>query len=117
MWVVVVVLWLGIGHRDAMRGFSPPARAFFGVLAALVLGLSLYGSANVRFASMNRYVLLALPVFFAVGAITRRRPLALAVWMGACVWHYWQADLCFWVGDAGNRTLRICHEAHWIGRY
>jgi hypothetical protein len=116
VWVVVVLLWLALGHREAMRGFSPPARAYFGVLGALVIALSLYGSANVRFVSMNRYVLVALPIFFAMGAVTRRRPLALGVWLVACLWHYWQADLCFFVGGPGPGTLKACHAAHWIGQ-
>jgi hypothetical protein len=116
VWVLLALLWLALGHREAMRGFAAHGRAYFSALAALALLLALYGSAPVKFTSMTRYTLLALPVFFAIGAATRKRPLAIMAWLLMCGWHYWQVDLCLFVGDRGDRTLRACHAEHWIGR-
>lgn len=109
VWVAAALLWLALGLRDAASGFSPPARAFWYALLAGVLGISLLGSISRNLIGMNRYLLGALPLFFAIGKLLSRRPLALAVWLAICGWHYWNVDLCFYVGDQGEDTLRRCH--------
>jgi hypothetical protein len=65
---------------------------------------------------MNRYLLLGLPLFFVIAVLSTRRPLLLALWLTFSVWHYWNSDLCEYSGGPGDRTLRQCGQAHWIGR-
>jgi hypothetical protein len=95
VWVAAAFLWLALGHREATRGFSPPARAFWYALLASVLGVSLLGSISRNLIGMNRYLLGAIPLFFAMGKGLERRPLALAIWLSVCAWHSWNVDMCF----------------------
>ena len=91
------------------KGFTPPARAYWYTLTAGVLGVSLLGTVSRSFIGMNRYLLVAIPLFFAMGKLLERRRLALAIWLGLSAWHYWNVDLCYFVGDQGAETVRRCH--------
>jgi hypothetical protein len=106
--LVAVILWFLLGHREAMRRFSPPARAYWYVLVAGVLGVSMLGSVSRGFMGMNRYLVGAVPVFFAMGKVLERRKLAMLAWLGVSFWHSWNVDLCFYVGDRGDETVRRC---------
>jgi hypothetical protein len=116
LWLFAVVLWLAVGHRAALSGFAKAGQVYFYALSGLVLLISGVGSVSRGFVGMNRYSLLVLPAFFAIGKLARRKPLALALWLGLSLFHYLQVDLCFYIGDRGNETFRRCHAARWIGR-
>jgi hypothetical protein len=93
VWLVGSLLWFALGHRAALRRFPPAERAFWyglfwGVVAIACLG-------------MNRYLLVALPLFFSMTETLRRRPLALALWLIVSCWHYWQIDVCVYTGGMG----------------
>jgi hypothetical protein len=107
--VAAALLWFAIGHRQALRGMPPSGRAYWYVITAGVLAVSALGSVSRGFIGMNRYVLAAVPVFFAMGKVLEKNRLALAVWLGLSAWHYWNVDLCFFIGDAGVQTMRRCH--------
>jgi hypothetical protein len=104
------VLWFALGHREAMARFSPPARAFSYALVAGALGISMLGSVSRGFEGMNRYLIAAVPIFFAMGKLLERRRLALLAWLGLSFWHYWNVDLCLYVGGAGAETVRRCQQ-------
>jgi hypothetical protein len=106
--VAFALLWFGLGHREAFKRFTPPARAYWYALTAGVLGVSLLGTVSRGFIGMNRYVLVAIPLFFAMGKVLERRRFALVAWLGLSFWHYWNADLCYYVGDQGIETVRRC---------
>jgi hypothetical protein len=114
--VAAALLWFGLGHHEAFGRFAPPARAYWYALTAGVLGVSLLGSVSRGFIGMNRYILAAIPLFFAMGKILERRRLALVAWLGLSLWHYWNVDLCYYVGDRGDETMRRCKGLICVGK-
>jgi hypothetical protein len=116
IWAAAALLWFALGHKESMSRFRVPERVFCYALFVLCIGVAAYGTVGLAFAGMTRYLLLCLPLFFAIGAITARRPLALALWLTFGAWHYWNIDVCEYTGGPGNRTLQQCHAGHWIGR-
>ncbi|MFO0568757.1 MAG: hypothetical protein U0263_24050 [Polyangiaceae bacterium] len=95
-------LFLGLGLRQALAGFSSSERWLWGGLLFFSIGISLLGSAGLNYAGMNRYLLLALPLFFAMAKVLAPRPAALLVWLAFSSWSYWNSDLCTYVGDRGS---------------
>jgi hypothetical protein len=116
VWLVLAVLWFLLGHRTALRRFRPSEQAFWYVLFVGVVGIAAVGQVAISFAGMNRYLLLALPLFFAMASVLRPRPIALCFWLLLSVWHYWQVDICTYTGGQGSHTLQVCHTPHWVGR-
>jgi hypothetical protein len=116
VWLVLGVLWFLLGHREAMSRFPRPERAFWYVLWIGVVGIAAVGQVAIWFQGMNRYLLLALPMFFAMACLLRPRPLALVFWLLVSSWHYWNVDICTYTGGPGNRTLQVCHTPHWAGK-
>jgi hypothetical protein len=108
MWLAAALLWLALGHREALGAFPAPSRAYWYTLTAATLGVAMLGSVSRSFIGMNRYLLVAPPLFFAIGKVLERRRLALAGWLALCAWHYWNVDLCYYIGDAGAETVRRC---------
>jgi hypothetical protein len=116
VWLFAMVLWLAAGYRAALRGFPKAGQVYWGVLSAMVLFISGIGSVSRGFAGMNRYLLLLLPAFFAIGKLVGRKPAALLVWLAFSLFHYLQVDLCFYIGDRGPETFRRCQAAQSFGR-
>jgi hypothetical protein len=98
-------LWLALGSRAALRGF-PPAERTFWILSLLgALGIAFVGSAGIGYAGMNRYLFIALPLFFSMAVVLRRRPWALVVWLVVSGWSYWNLDLPYYLADRGGERL------------
>ena len=97
---------LALGLNEALRKFPVSERVYWALLTLLALGVALIGSAQRSFIGMNRYFLVAPPLFFATAMVLRRRPVALGVWLAICAWHYWNVDLCVYV--AHWDALRLC---------
>jgi hypothetical protein len=116
IWLAAGLLWFGLGHKEAMSRFSRPERIFCYALFVMCVGVACYGTADLAFQGMNRYLLLCIPLFFAMAATTARRPFVLVLWLLLGTWHYWNIDLCEYAGGPGNNTLNQCHAQHWIGR-
>lgn len=116
IWLVGGLLWFLLGHRQALRRFSLSEQAFWYTLFVGVVGIAGVGQLAIWFQGMNRYLLLALPMFFAMAAVLRSRPLALAFWLFVSGWHYWHVEACVYSGGPGNYTLEVCHAPHWKGR-
>ena len=116
VWLVAALLWFGLGHKAALARFARAERVFLYTLFAACVGIAAYGSVGLAFAGMTRYLLLCLPLFFAIAALTARQPVVLVLWLAISGWHYWHSDLCEYTGGPGDRTLRQCHQSFWIGR-
>jgi hypothetical protein len=106
VFIVLGSLWLALGLRSALRKFAPEERVFWVVLVVATLAVALVGSAGLAFAGMNRYWLLAFPLFFSMAHVLRGRTLALVVWGAFSLWHYWNVDLCIYV--AQHDSPRYC---------
>jgi hypothetical protein len=102
------LLWFALGHRRALEGFGPPEQAFWYAIYAGVVGVSMIGSSEHGFEGMSRYLLCALPLFFAIAALTRRRPIVLALWLYMSVAHYWGGSMCFYLGQRNPRVYEVC---------
>lgn len=102
LFMVMAALFCGLGLRRTLSAFGPGERWYWVGLLSLSVGVSFLGSAGLAYAGMNRYLLLALPVFFAMAGVLWRKPAALAVWLAFSVWSYWQSDMCTYVGDRGS---------------
>jgi hypothetical protein len=107
IFIVTSFVWLGLGLAPALRRFPPVERAYWLANLVVSIGIAMLGSAGLAFAGMNRYWLMALPLFFAMAVALRRRPLALAAWMTFSVWHYWNVDLCVYL--AQHDAPSYCH--------
>jgi hypothetical protein len=93
--VVAMVLWFALGHREGLRGFSRRSQAFWYVQFLVALCVPLYGSAELGYGGMTRYTFMLFPAFFAMSGLMKHKPLALSVWCAVSLWHYWNADLCY----------------------
>lgn len=116
VWVAATLLLLTLGHREALRRFSLPAQAFAYALLAASLGITVLGTLDRGLEGATRYLLGAVPLFFAIAAVLSKRPLALALWLALSCWSYRENDLCYYVGGPGDSVLEKCRDPHWIGR-
>jgi hypothetical protein len=104
------LVWFALGHRDALRRFPTEVQVFWYAEFALVWLISVAGTITLGLPGNSRYMLAVLPMFFAIGAVTRRRPAALLLWACISAWFYWQVDLCHWVGNVGAQRFSKCHD-------
>ena len=114
MLVAITVLF---GHRKALRGVHVTDQVYLYAQMGLSLLISLIGSVEIAFAGMNRYTLLALAVFFSIAAALQRRPVLLAVWLAFSIFHYWQVDMCDYVGGVGLTRLNRCNVPQWMSSW
>jgi hypothetical protein len=110
IFIVTSFVWLGLGFAPALRRFPPVERAYWLVSVVVSIGIAMLGSAGLAFAGMNRYWLMALPLFFAMAVALRRRPFALVAWLAFSVWHYWNVDLCAYL--AQHDAPSYCHMSY-----
>jgi hypothetical protein len=113
IWLAAALLWFALGHREALRRFPIPEQAFWYVVYLATVGIATVGMMPLALAGMSRYLLLAFPMFFAMGATMRRRPLLALAWIGISAWHYWNNDICTYTGGMGDHTFMVCHEPWW----
>ncbi len=103
------LLWFALGHRAGMSGFATPEKVFWYTLFAITIGVSAVGSVDLGYGGMTRYLLLALPLFFAMAAAMRGRPVVLSLWIAFSLLHYWSIDLCFYVGRGSANWIERCN--------
>ena len=114
LWLAAALLWFVHGHREALRRFPAEQQAFWYVMYFATVGIATVGMLPISLAGMSRYLLLALPMFFAMAAAMRPRPLLALVWLAMTAWHYWNVDLCTYTGGMGDHVMAVCHTGHWI---
>jgi len=114
VWGFGLGIWFLLGHRDALRRFPTPWQVFCYGLVIITFGLNYAGSIEIYMRGFGRYALVAIPLFFAIAAFLRRRPLVFTVWLVACLWHYREVDVCYYLGDVGTAALRKCNMTQWI---
>jgi hypothetical protein len=116
VWLAAALLWFLLGHREALRRFPAPEAAFWYTVFYGTVGIAAIGMAPIAFTGMTRYLLLALPVFFAMAVLMRPRPAVLILWLLLSGWHYWHVDACYYSGGPGNHAIQVCGAPHWVGR-
>jgi hypothetical protein len=116
LWLAAALLWFALGHREALRRFPRPEQAFWYVTYFATVGIATVAMLPLSLAGMSRYLLLALPMFFAMAGAMRGRPMLALVWLGLSVWHYWNIDICTYTGGMGDHTLMVCHTPWWAHR-
>lgn len=116
VWLVGALLWFLLGHREALRRFPLTEQAFWYTSFYGTVGIAAIGMAPIAFTGMTRYLLLALPVFFAMAVLMRPRPAVLVLWLLISSWHYWHVDACYYSGGPGSRPIQLCGAPHWLGR-
>jgi hypothetical protein len=109
LFAAVMAFWFAFGHRDGLRRFSRPAQLYVYVQFVVTMAVSLYGSAELNYTGLTRYTLAMFGGFFAMGAVLKRRPLALAVWLGLSTYHYWNVDLCYFLSHQQPTGMAQCH--------
>lgn len=114
LWLAAALLWFAHGHREALRRFPAAEQAFWYVTYFATVGIATVGMMPISLAGMSRYLLLALPMFFAMAAAMRPRPLLAIVWIAMTAWHYWNVDICTYTGGMGDHVLAVCHSPYWI---
>ena len=114
LWLAAALLWFAHGHREALRRFPAEQQAFWYIIYFATVGIATVGMLPISLAGMSRYLLLALPMFFAMAAAMRPRPLLALVWLAMTAWHSWNVDLCTYTGGMGDHVMAVCHTGHWI---
>jgi hypothetical protein len=115
VWAGALLLFFAFGHRVALRRFPGPVQVYAYGVVVLTYVVTGVGSMDLRFLGFGRYVLVAIPAFFAMGAIFKRRPIIFAAWLFVTTWHAREVDLCYFLGDVGAEGLRRCNVAQWVG--
>jgi hypothetical protein len=115
VWAGALAFFFLAGHREALRRFPVPAQVYAYSVVPLIYLISMAGTIDLYFmAGLSRYVLAAAPAFLAVGALLKRRPVALAAWLFVCAWHSREVDTCYYLGDVGPYGLRKCNMTQWL---
>ena len=108
------LFWFALGHRKGFIGFPVEAQAFLYVLFFTIVGISMYGSVDFAYGGNSRYLVTVLPLFFAMAAAMRRRPVVLALWLFMSVMHYYHGSICFYVGQNHPDRLHRCAFARYF---
>jgi hypothetical protein len=112
LWWAAALLFYLAGRRQALARFPAAQRAFWSLTFWATFGIATAGMLPIALAGMSRYLLLALPLFFAMAVLMKPRPALLVAWLAMSLWHYWNIDLCTYTGGMGWSVLRVCHEGH-----
>lgn len=109
VWLAAGLIWFALGHRRALAGFRPDLQVFWYTLFICAVGIAAVAQAELGFSGMSRYLLLALPMFFAIASVTKNQPLAIALWVVACLLHYWSVNSCYYVGYQMPNFWQVCN--------
>jgi hypothetical protein len=109
MWLAAGLLWFALGHRRGLGNFSATGRIYWYATYLLIVGIAAAGQVTIGFSGMSRYLLLAVPLFFAMAAATRNNALVFGIWVIMSLAHYWSVTSCFYVGHGQPGFWQICH--------
>ena len=115
--LAAALLWFGLGHRAALARFDVPSQVFFYALYLGVLGVAMIGSSEYAYGGISRYAIGLLPLFFAMAAVMRRKPVVLAIWLYMSLAHYWGGSLCNYVGRSEGERIQKCGFARHFTAY
>jgi len=108
MWFAAGLLWFALGHRAALAGFNATGKIFWYAIYFITVGISA-GQVSLGFSGMSRYMMLSVPMFFAMAATMRRTASAFVLWIVICLAHYWSVNACFYVGRGEPGFWQVCH--------
>lgn len=115
VWAGALLLLFLIGHRRGLGRFTAPAQVYAYVLIATNYFLSVTGTIDLWFMSgLARYLVVAAPIFLAVGAVLAPHPVALAFWLLASSFELREVARCHYTGDLGPNGLRKCNMTQWL---
>jgi hypothetical protein len=98
--LVAVSLLVLVGWRQTLFAFRPVERIYL-VIATLVSIIPVLASRSGDYYGVNRYLLCVFPLFFAIAMVLRRSMAATGAWIAASLWHYWNVELCMYLGQNG----------------
>lgn len=108
------LLWFALGHRKGLVVFTPEGRAYWYVLFFGIVAISMIGTADTAYGGNTRYMLSVIPLFFAMAAIMKRKPVVLALWLFMSVAHYYNGSMCFYIGQNHPNRLQRCSFARFM---
>jgi hypothetical protein len=107
VFLAAALLWFALGHRAGLGRFSVEGQAYWYTLYFATVGISAVGSVANAFGGAARYVLAALPLFFAMAAVMRHKPVVLALWLFMSLTHYYNGGICMYESQSrGDRAQR-----------
>jgi hypothetical protein len=109
IWLAAGLLWFALGHKQALGGFSLVGKVYWYALYAVIVGMSAASQAELSFGGLSRYLLLAVPLFFAMASSVGNNALAIATWGILSFLHYWSVGSCFYVSEGRADREAICH--------
>jgi hypothetical protein len=107
------LLWFALGHRQGLARFTPEGQAFFYVLFFSIVGVAMIGSADLAYNGCSRYIWAAIPLFFAIAGVTRKKPVVLALWLLMSCVHYYNGGMCWYLGQNDPQRLQKCNFARY----
>lgn len=108
VWLAAGLFWFALGHRKGLERFDVPSQAFWYAFYAAVVGISMVGSSEYGYGGLARYLICVPPLFFAMAAFMKRRPIVLAIWLYISIAHYWSGSMCFYVSQHAPDRFAKC---------
>ena len=105
LFVAAALLWFALGHRAGLRRFRVEGQVYWYTLYFATVGISLFGSVGNAFGGGARYMIAALPLFFAMAGVMRHKPVLLLLWLFMSTAHYYNTGICFY--ESQNRGDRF----------
>ena len=109
VWLAAGLLWFAIGHRKAMSRFEPNERSFWYGLYLFSIGIAAVSSVAISFGGCSRYVLMAVPTFFAMAAAMEANWTLIVLWGAISFANYWSVNACFYEGRGQPNYLERCN--------
>jgi hypothetical protein len=114
IFLAAALLWFALGHREGLSRFSLEGQVFWYTLYFAIVGISMVGSVDYAFGGSCRFMLTVLPLFFAMAAIMRKKPVVLALWLFMSTAHYYNGSLCFYESQRHPDRLHRCGFARFF---
>jgi hypothetical protein len=112
--LAAALLWFALGHRKGLAGFPLDGQVYWYTLFFGIVGICMAGSVDYAYGGNSRYMISVLPVFFAMAGVMRRKPVVLALWLFMSVAHYYNGNICFYVGQNHPNRLGKCNFARYF---
>lgn len=104
--ILLVTLLGAFGFRATLAAFERPERVYMVVFTAFI-GTALMSRGG-DWIALPRYMFSLFPLFFFLARTFRGKTAALAIWTVVCLAHYWEVELCAYVGF---QSMSLCSFA------